>query len=156
MDWRVSIAGVAVDGPFSSFAGYDRHIMALDGNGMALEGGPDGSIFVAPAFAPVEFSGDWKISARLLGGPLRDFNLILRRELGIGRLTSIVMAAPDQWPADGSTRLLYCISGKLTCNGQTLEKQDAALLTPAEDAVLHPLEDKPRIALCQVWQGNAQ
>ena len=35
--WRVSIAEVAVDGPFSRFPGYDRHIMTIAGNGMMLE-----------------------------------------------------------------------------------------------------------------------
>ena len=36
-DWRVSIATVNADGPFSTFAGYERHIMTLSGEGMVLD-----------------------------------------------------------------------------------------------------------------------
>ena len=34
--WRVSIADVVADGPFSRFSGYDRHIMVVEGAGMTL------------------------------------------------------------------------------------------------------------------------
>ena len=37
--WRVSIAEVTVNGPFSSFPGYDRHIMVIEGEGMRLDAG---------------------------------------------------------------------------------------------------------------------
>jgi uncharacterized protein len=113
MAWRVSIAGVTEDGPFSPFPGYDRHILALEGEGlkeegtkeegMELDGGPDGPIRVAPAFTPRCFSGDWPITARLLGGPLTDFNLIIRRDWGSGELMV--------W--EGATSAPQALSGKL-------------------------------------------
>ncbi|MGO6905167.1 HutD family protein, partial [Rhizobium ruizarguesonis] len=36
-DWRVSMATVAEDGPFSIFPGIDRTLAILDGNGMVLD-----------------------------------------------------------------------------------------------------------------------
>src|SRR5512140_2846533 len=35
-DWRVSIADVMNDGPFSQFTGYDRIIVVIGGEGMTL------------------------------------------------------------------------------------------------------------------------
>ena len=35
-EWRVSVADVASDGPFSEFAGYERVLTLLSGAGMAL------------------------------------------------------------------------------------------------------------------------
>lgn len=35
-DWRVSIAHIASDGPFSSFSGVDRIITLLSGGGVHL------------------------------------------------------------------------------------------------------------------------
>ena len=41
-DWRVSIATVNAAGPFSTFAGYERHIMTLTGEGMVMDIGGRG------------------------------------------------------------------------------------------------------------------
>ena len=86
--WRVSIAEVSRDGPFSRFEGYDRQIMTVTGNGVMLEGGPHGPIDVTARFEPRGFSGDWNISGRLVDGPVQDFNLITRRASCTGRLRS--------------------------------------------------------------------
>src|SRR4029077_2512621 len=45
--WRVSIADVEQDGPFSRFPGIDRTIVLLGGSGMRLRGtgmGPNGTV----------------------------------------------------------------------------------------------------------------
>lgn len=76
--YRVSIAEVASDGPFSRFDGYDRHIMVLEGHGMRLDCGAHGAIELAP-LVPRAFSGDWDVSGTLHDGPVRDFNVILDR-----------------------------------------------------------------------------
>lgn len=76
--YRVSIADVASDGPFSSFEGYDRHIMLLSGNGMRLDCGEHGSLLLTK-HEPRSFSGDWKVTGTLLDGPVRDFNLMVDR-----------------------------------------------------------------------------
>ena len=78
-DWRVSIADVASDGPFSKFAGYDRHIMLLNGRGMRLETDENGVIDLA-LYRPAAFSGDWTIVGKLSDGPVRDFNLMVARQ----------------------------------------------------------------------------
>lgn len=76
--YRVSVADVASDGPFSRFDGYERHIALLEGAGMTLDAGPHGRIELLP-LTPRAFSGDWDVTGTLKAGPVRDFNLIVDR-----------------------------------------------------------------------------
>ena len=73
--WRLSIADINESGGFSSFSGYQRIISVLQGEGMALQvdGEPSRPLLPFDAFA---FSGESQVTCRLLGGPIRDFNLI--------------------------------------------------------------------------------
>lgn len=72
--WRLSIAEVASDGPFSAFPGLARILTVIEGAGLRL-GTPDGCIDALP-FAPVAFSGDLPVTGRRIGGPVRDLNVI--------------------------------------------------------------------------------
>jgi len=79
--WRVSIADIESDGAFSTFPQCDRWIALLEGNGMRLEfdGAPTAMLDQRLDF--VHFSGDVRIGGSLIDGPVRDFNLIARRDL---------------------------------------------------------------------------
>jgi len=79
-DWRVSIAEIETDGPFSTFPGCDRHIALLDGSGMRLEFDSAQPALLEQRLHFVHFSGEWKTYGALIDGPVRDFNLITRRE----------------------------------------------------------------------------
>ena len=77
--WRISIATIAAPGPFSVFAGVDRHIMLLDGDGVRLLS-PDGMDHrLDTPGQPFAFSGDAAIDCTLLGGASSDFNVMTRR-----------------------------------------------------------------------------
>lgn len=73
--WRLSIADIEESGGFSSFAGYQRIITVLQGDGMVLQVDGQPSRALLP-FDPYVFSGESQVSCRLLDGPIRDFNLI--------------------------------------------------------------------------------
>lgn len=77
--WRISIAEVASDGPFSRFDGVDRSTAILSGEGFRLAFA-DGRVadlrLDAPAFA---YPGDLATDCTLLGGPVRDLNVMTRR-----------------------------------------------------------------------------
>ena len=79
-DWRLSVAEVEHDAPFSAFPGVDRCIVLLSGGGMRLRS-PDGAIdhALTEPLAPFRFSGDVALAATLAGGPSRDFNVMTRR-----------------------------------------------------------------------------
>ena len=52
-DWRVSIAHIASDGPFSAFAGVDRIITLLEGAGVRLHSTDGASDLIARVLGPV-------------------------------------------------------------------------------------------------------
>lgn len=90
--YRVSTAEVATDGPFSRFAGYDRHIVLLAGAGMTLDCGAHGVIELH-RFEPRAFSGDWEVRGSLRAGPVRDFNVIVDRARASSTLEALTLDA---------------------------------------------------------------
>jgi environmental stress-induced protein Ves len=145
--WRVSIADVAQDGPFSKFTGYDRHIMLLEGQGMRLEIDEAETLDLLP-FRPVSFSGDWTVSGILAGGPVRDFNLMVARQFGRGSLVCQTLGAPLSSIGDGTTRLIHPIDGEVSIGGHVLASGETAILTGMENGVLSPLTSDVLFALC--------
>jgi environmental stress-induced protein Ves len=85
--WRLSVADVESDGPFSHFAGLFRVLTVIEGAGLALN--YPGGLIAAGKGTPVHFRGDIPIDCRLVDGPVRDFNLIFdprKIELDVIRL----------------------------------------------------------------------
>jgi len=78
-DWRISMATVAMDGPFSIFAGIDRTLSILDGNGMSLTIDGDGPVLLTQGSAPLAFPADVAVAAALGDGPITDLNVMTRR-----------------------------------------------------------------------------
>jgi uncharacterized protein len=148
--WRVSIADVATDGPFSTFAGYDRHIMLLEGKGMQLEIAEADRIDLAVPYSPASFSGDWTVTGQLIDGPVRDFNLMVARQSARGSLVCQELSAPLPLTADGSTRLIHCIDGEASIGGHILGSGETAILDEMESAVLTPLAEGFLFALCAI------
>ncbi|MEO6957213.1 MAG: HutD family protein [Antricoccus sp.] len=77
--WRLSIADIRADGPFSTFPGRSRIISVLEGTGMRLtiDGTPTDRLY---RYEPFKFAGAAITSCALLDGPVRDFNLIFDPE----------------------------------------------------------------------------
>ena len=109
--WRLSIAGVPTDGPFSDFDGYDRTLILLSGNGIALRHEPEGTdVELRTPFEHTSFRGESLTTARLLDGPIEDFNLISRRDR-----CSVNVNVSDQGDLDlgikGDELLVYALDG---------------------------------------------
>lgn len=112
--YRVSIADVSSDGPFSRFPGYDRHIMLLDGAGMTLDCGPHGRIDLLAPFEPRAFSGDWDVAGALVGGAVRDLNLMVDRKRATSTLEVALLGAPRSFAAAArETCIVHVIDGAL-------------------------------------------
>lgn len=115
--WRVSLAHVASDGPFSIFAGYDRHLVVVEGEGMRLAL-PDGERTLAP-LVPVSFSGDDPSHGTLVRGPVRDFNLMVDRARASGSLACPEISTPTRFEvAPGETCILHVLQGSLETAGE--------------------------------------
>jgi environmental stress-induced protein Ves len=76
--WRISMADVASDGPFSHFPGIDRTLIVVEGDGIELD--VEGIAYPLDRISSkLSFSGDDVTIGRLLSGPIRDLNVMTRR-----------------------------------------------------------------------------
>jgi len=111
-DWRISIAEIASDGPFSSFPGMDRALVVIAGNGMRLTG-----IGAVPVDLRrhdlVAFAGEAQVGSCLLDGPTRDLNVMTRRG-AVRAEVRIVRDAHMAW-SSASTYLCHAASGSCGC-----------------------------------------
>ena len=87
-DWRVSVAAVERDGPFSRFPGVDRTITLIGGAGMRLSGA-DRDVELRTLFEPYVFDGDDAVDCTLVSGAVSDFNAMFRRKRARGRVTVV-------------------------------------------------------------------
>ena len=78
-DWRISIAEIESDGAFSTFPDCDRYIALLEGVGMHLRFDAAEPAELRERLRFVHFAGEWHTHGQLLSGPVRDFNVIVRR-----------------------------------------------------------------------------
>jgi hypothetical protein len=146
-DWRISVADVVKDGPFSRFAGIDRTLVVIAGAGMRLDG--DGhSVLLSGLYEPYAFSGDDAVACTLLAGPVRDFNLMLRRGRGRGRVT--VMRGEGARVPPARFRLCYAVTGACECllagHAPFTVIADHALLVEDDGAAAAPLAVNPLTA----------
>ncbi|MFC7300647.1 HutD family protein [Cognatiluteimonas weifangensis] len=102
-DWRLSIAEIEQDAPFSVFPGIERELLLLAGNGLRLRF-DDGEIReLLPPHDRLHFAGERALRGELLDGPTQDFNLMWRRDAFDARLwhrplvgTMVLFAGPGE------------------------------------------------------------
>jgi hypothetical protein len=99
-DWklRLSLADVAADGPFSAFPGVQRWFAVIEGAGVVLTLA-EGERRLTPRGEPLCFDGAEAPGCRLIEGPTRDLNLMLRGGAR-GRLRRALQDTPwaERWP----------------------------------------------------------
>jgi environmental stress-induced protein Ves len=111
-DWRLSLATIDRPGAFSAFAGYDRTLVLVRGDGVNLTFGSSGHSCLASPGACVAFDGACPTVCTLPGGPSSDLNLIVSRE----RAESVSRSVPVRRStlirtAEWSETLVCCVSG---------------------------------------------
>lgn len=113
--WRVSVADVEQPGPFSRFAGIDRTLVLLSGAGMRLAGDDGAARRVSRSldepFAVARFAGEAALTAQLIDGPTRDFNLMVRRGKASGALE--IWRGAGARTLDADAALIFCAQGTL-------------------------------------------
>jgi environmental stress-induced protein Ves len=121
-EWRISIADITHDGPFSDFSGIDRVITLLSGKGVRLvsQQGEKGDIdhLLDEPFQPFYCSGDLPITADLLDGPCQDFNVMTRRGVCAAQV-SICRNSNRLGPAPAG--VLMSLFGAWHLNTETLD-----------------------------------
>jgi uncharacterized protein len=126
--WRLSIADVGVEGPFSRFEGLSRILTVIEGHGMELISAH--GTLQADYAVPVSFDGALDIRSRLKDGPLRDFNLIYNTLFCMGYAKVIAAASKHFVEAQsGLITALHCIIGSIALDEtELLHKGDTALI----------------------------
>lgn len=109
--WRLSIADIGESGGFSTFAGYERIISVLQGDGMTLnvDGQATGPLRPLDPFA---FSCESHVHCTLLGGPIRDFNLIYAPQRYRARLQWV--GGQQRFFSEAETLLVFSAAPGLT------------------------------------------
>ena len=151
--WRVSMATVASDGPFSVFPGIDRTLAVLSGDGMALSIEGLGDKLLTPVCAPLAFPADAPTTARLTGGPITDLNVMTRRGAFRHSLTHHVAEGSKALRDCAGERLLLALSplGVSTAEGLTgLQPLDAFVLDGSEKAEVIAAGEKAAFYLVEI------
>ena len=135
--WRVSMADVEADGPFSAFPGIDRTLIVVEGAGLELD--VEGASYRLDASSPkLSFSGDDATIGRLLDGPIRDLNVMTRR----GRFrhrTRFVESGVALLAESTGTAFIVALDGSfdVTLEGEihSLQVLDALILDGTQDLI---------------------
>jgi environmental stress-induced protein Ves len=134
-DWRLSIASVAASGPFSDFSGYDRSIMLVEGKGFTLDFAEDGTHHLTRSFEPLCFDGAWRTECTLIDGPVKDFNLIARKN--VHAVLDVLRVAPGaETIAAAPTTVLHLFHGQVTVAECSLVAGDSLRI----DGAVGPVE----------------
>jgi uncharacterized protein len=155
--WRVSVAEVAADGPFSAYPGYHRVLTVVGGAGLELT--VDGTAHEARPHEPFAFPGGAQTTCRLLGEPVTDLNVISRGRprvevhaleagedvhiaVGAGLVVAVVLA--------GEARLAHGASGRAT-----LGPLDAVRLDAGAEATITTYNWETTLAVIHPAGGGA-
>ena len=144
-DWRLSIAEIEQDAPFSAFPGVDRELVLLSGNGLRLRFADGEAHDLLPPHQRLRFAGERALTGELIEGRTEDFNLMWRRDAVQAQLwhrplvgTMVVFVDP------GSTWVLHLLSGRARIDGDHalgwLAQGDTALFTAGGMRTRYPVE----------------
>lgn len=130
--WRLSIADVSDDLPFSTMPGIDRHIVVASGAGMSLtiDGAPE--YRMDRRTPPLPFDGESVTTCRLLDGPIADLNLMVRRAAGAGSLRTVRLAMGQTLRLSGDDAAVVVLDGEVRFGSDDLVMYDAVRRDPAE------------------------
>jgi hypothetical protein len=145
--WRVSVADITQDGPFSIFPGVDRHLALIEGAGIVLQGDAQ-RLRVARIGEVVSFGGEQALYARLIDGPVRVWNLMITRDARIGRVHEHDGMPTRLVHHSGLVRFLTVVAGNYRLRGPGMDEtrlcvgEVVRLDDPMDDIQLRAVDDR--------------
>ncbi len=133
-DWRLSLAGIERDGPFSVFPGIDRTILLVEGAGMILTNGDGTRLVLDRCHLPQDFPGEWPVDCRLLDGPVRDLNLMANRARVRADWQVIALDRKAAALPAGDTLIAHALAGAFDIDG--VADRDGPVALPAGDTLI--------------------
>lgn len=136
-DWRLSIAEIERDAPFSAFPGVDRELVLLHGNGLRLRFDDGECQQLEPPHGRFRFAGERSLVGELVDGPTHDFNLMWRRDAVAAELFYRPLVGPMVFFAEpGTTWALHLLAGSARFDDAAgpggMQAGDTALLAAPE------------------------
>jgi environmental stress-induced protein Ves len=135
-DWRISLATISQDGPFSLFPGIERSLALVDGDGVLLDFG-DQRFVLSPSEPLIEFDGEDAVHATVTGQHTTDFNVMTRRGRCRHRLEPRLVQGSATIQRRGGTTLLFLAEGEgLTLSSAreriAMVRYDTVVMTESE------------------------
>lgn len=135
-DWRISMATVAEDGPFSVFDGIDRTLSVLTGEGITLSVAGHAPTTLRRETSPYGFPADRETHATLVSGPITDLNIMTRRGAFTHSVERAVIESLTLQPS-AQMRIVLTLSDLMFVEEEILlQRWDALLLGAGEAASL--------------------
>jgi environmental stress-induced protein Ves len=139
LEWRISLASVASDGPFSTFEGVTRTLCVIQGAGIELRVGNEPAVELRTSSEPYAFDGEVPTSASLLDGPIVDLNVMSRRGCFRHCISRHVIWGSRELLTAATSTVIFCQEGALLCTAASgsgrLEAEDCAFVEGARQAV---------------------
>jgi environmental stress-induced protein Ves len=133
--WRVSMAEVRADGPFSSFPDIDRVLCVVEG-ALRLDIAAAGGFDLTPESPPLAFDGAAATTGSVGSGPVLDLNVMSRRGRARARVEIAESAARRLIDGDPGHRLILPADG-----GVRVYAAEGAFELSRHDALLADTED---------------
>jgi environmental stress-induced protein Ves len=112
-DWRLSMARVESDGPFSIFPGVDRTLAILEGEGIILRVEGFVPVGLTGISDPLPFAADVPTRANLIAGPVTDLNMMTRRGKVGHSMRGLTANGTSEIASKARELLLFCRSGEV-------------------------------------------
>ena len=126
-DWRISIADIESNGPFSAFEGYDRYIALLEGVGMELRFDEGEPVRLERRLQFFKFAGEQRTDGVLVSGKVRDFNVIYKRDAVRAEVLHRPLVGPMVFFRD-ATWFIHLADGRAEAKcGDELRTMDAGM-----------------------------
>jgi environmental stress-induced protein Ves len=114
--WRLSLASLQVNGPFSSYTGYERCVALVDGRGFRLHVAGAATQTLAARGTHALFAGAAQASCELLDGPCTDLSLMVHEPGTIDGVTRLAISAEQSLAdAPGKLQALFVLFGAVRC-----------------------------------------
>ncbi len=149
-DWRLSIAQVEANGPFSHFAGIDRTLAVITPGAIRLTSDTGSTIVLDQDSGPYAFSGETPIDGHLLGSAISDLNLMTRRSRHLGALKRRVLRHRTKFGERYAHTIVVALDPVTVGDGE-LGSLDAGWLEPGQTASFAPHDKEARVLVAQVW-----
>ncbi len=131
--WRLSLADVTQEGPFSTFPKLSRILTITQGAGMRLIDTYTNKVLLASLHTPTAFSGDQPITSELIDGNIQDFNVIYDQTKTTANVR--IIDGPKHTyieSSEGQIRAIYSLFGTFKINQHTLIQYDTAVFNSTD------------------------